>query len=433
MTNMDKIDLPAILGGKPVRTSSFPPYPQIGRAERNAIRDVLDEGRLSTFIASPGEHFLGGKRIRKFEAEFAAYHRVKHAVAFNSATAALHAAVVGAGVGPGEEVVTTPYTFTSSATCSLMQNAIPVFADVDHRTFCIRPDSISERLSRLTRAIIPVHLFGHPANMDEIMKIARSRKLKVIEDCAQAPGALYNGKKVGTIGDCGVFSFQETKNLMTGEGGMLITNDDRIADVARLIRNHGEAVADTMKHRSYASEILGYNYRMTEFEAAIGLVQLAKIDKQNHGRQRLANYLSEKLSAFPGLRTPSVEDGCTHSFYVYPLLVDEDAGISRNLFAAALKAEGIPVGVGYVKPLYYAPLFQERRAFAFKIYKGNARFNPGLCPVSEELHFKRLLILPVIRPPATTRDMDDIARAIAKILKAKSLLISKSAVKGAAI
>jgi perosamine synthetase len=413
----------ALFGGTAVRNQPFPPFPVLGKEEHDAVLEVLREGRLSTFIASPGELFGGGKRIRKFEEEFAVYHGVKYAVAFNSATAALHAAVVGVGVQPGEEIITTPYTFTSSATCALMHNAIPVFADVDGESFNISPEAIKETITPLSRALIPVHLFGNPAPMDEILEIAKERGLKVIEDVAQAPGARYKGRLCGTMGDCGVFSFQETKNMMTGEGGMLITNDDQIAEVARLVRNHGEAIAHTMTKRSYASEALGYNYRMTEFEAAIGRVQLKHLDESNGVRRQHADYLTKHLGMFPGITPPKVESGSTHVYYVYPFTYDETkTGIPRQLFADALQAEGIPLGVGYVKPLYYSPLFQERRAFAFKHYKGSARYDAGLCPVAEELHFKKLLLIPVVRPPARTEDMHDIVLAVEKIMKNRSEL-----------
>jgi perosamine synthetase len=414
----------ALLGGPPVRKNPFPPYPILSNEERDAVLEVLREGRLSTFIASPGEHFLGGWRIKRFEEEFAAYHGVEYAIAFNSCTAALHAAVVGVGVQPGMEVITSPYTFTSSATCALMHNAIPVFADVDPETFCLDPSSVREVVSPLSSAIIMVHLFGQPGPMDKMMQLAKEHGLNVIEDCAQAPGARYNRKLVGTIGDCGVFSFQESKNMMTGEGGMLITNNQQIADVARLIRNHGEAVSHTLPSRTYTSEILGYSYRMTEFEAAIGRVQLKHLDEWNAIRQELANYLTENLRQIPGIIPPRVREEATHVYHVYPVLYEEpQTGIPRDLFARALQAEGIPIGIGYVRPLYHSLLFKERRAFPFKHYKGNAQYEPGLCPVAEELHFRRLLVIPVVRPPATRRDIDDIVRAIRKVLAAREQLL----------
>lgn len=413
----------ALLGGAKTRNTSFPPYPVIGEAERRAVMEVLEEGRLSTFIASPGEHFLGGRRIRQFEQEFADFHHARFAVAFNSATAALHAAVVACGVELGHEVIVPPYTFTSTATCALMHGAIPVFADVEEETFCLDPKSVEAVVSPFSQAVIPVHLFGQPAAMEELLEVAKRHKLRVIEDCAQAPGATYKGRKVGTLGDCGIFSFQETKNLMTGEGGMLITNDSMIAEIARLIRNHGEAAVPPGEARSYKAEILGWNYRMTEFEAAIGRVQLHQLTTQNGVRQRLAAHLTRALLDIPGVRVPSIRQGCEHVYYVYPLLYDETKwGIPRARFVEAVMAEGIPISGGYVKPLYLSPLYQERRTWAFRTYKGSARYEKGICPVVERLHSQNMLILAVVRPPATERDMDDITAAIRKVWEQRKTL-----------
>ncbi len=414
----------ALLGGTKTRTTPFPPYPVIGEAERRAIIDVLDEGRLSTFIASPGEHFLGGRRIRQFEAEFADFHGVRYAVAFNSATAALHAAVVGCGVQPGEEVIVPPYTFTSTATCALMHGAIPVFADVEEEGFCLDPKSVETVVSSRSRVMIPVHLFGQPAAMDELLEVARRYRLRVVEDCAQAPGAVYKGRKVGTLGDCGIFSFQETKNLMTGEGGMLITNDPTIADVARLLRNHGEAAVAPGEARSYKAEVLGWNYRMTEFEAALGRVQLAQLGEQNGARQRLAAHLTRALEGVRGLRVPPLRGDVEHVYYVYPLLFDEAAwGAPRAKVLAAINAEGVPISGGYVKPLYLSPLYQERRATAFRSYSGDARYEEGICPAVERLHNQTMVLLAIVRPPATEADMDDVARAIQKVWRCRGELV----------
>jgi dTDP-4-amino-4,6-dideoxygalactose transaminase len=406
----------AVLGGSKTRTRPFPPYPVIGEAERRAVLEVLDEGRLSTFIASPGEQFLGGRRIREFEREFADYHGSRFAVAFNSATAALHAAVIGCGVEPGEEVIVPPYTFTSTATCALMHGAVPVFADIEEEGFCLDPKSVETVMSPRSRAMIPVHLFGQPAAMDELLEVARRHRLRVIEDCAQAPGATYKRRKVGTLGDCGIFSFQETKNLMTGEGGMLITEDPTIADIARLLRNHGEAAVGPGEARSYKAEILGWNYRMTEFEAALGRVQLAQLPQQNGARQRLAAYLTGRLAGVRGLRVPPLRDDTEHVYYAYPLLYDESAWeVPRARFIEAVNAEGVPIGGGYVKPLYLSPLYQERRAWSFRMYGGDAKYEEGMCPVVERLHRETMVLLAIVRPPATERDMDDIAAAIRKV------------------
>lgn len=414
----------AIGGGKPVRQRPFPPHPVIGHEEKQAVLEVLERGELSTFIAAPGKNFLGGKKIREFERLFADYHGVKYAVAFNSATAALHAAVVAVGVEPGEEVIVPPYTFTSTATCALMHNAIPVFADVQDDIFCLDPDSVARAVSPLTRAVIPVHLFGHPADMEGLMALARRHGLKVIEDCAQAPGALYKGSLLGTLGDCGIFSFTENKNIATGEGGMLITNDDAIAEAARMVRNHGEVVWNGQKERTYTSTMLGWNYRMTEIEAALGIVQFSRMDGLNKARAELCGYLTEKLSDVKGLRAPAVYPGCTHAYYAYALKYDEaETGIPRDLFVKALNAEGIPFGAGYVRPLYLSPIYQEARPFAFRHYKGSASYEKGICPVAEKLHEQDLVLTIIGRPPATVSDMEDVVKAIHKILDNRLELI----------
>jgi len=285
----------AINGGTPLRIEPFPKHPIIGKEERDQVLEVLDSGNISTFIASPGKNFLGGKKIREFEKKFSSKIGTKYGIAFNSASSALHAAVASVGVQPGEEVIVPPYTFTSTATCTLMHNAIPVFSDVSQDTYCLDPTKLQDVTSNLTKAIIPVHLFGHACEIDELISFAKKNNLRIIEDCAQAPGGQYKRKNVGTFGDCSVFSFQETKNMMTGEGGMLLTDDDEIASKARLVRNHGEMVAPSMDKRTYTSEILGWGYRMTELEAALGVAQVDKLDYLNEQRIELCKYLAEKI------------------------------------------------------------------------------------------------------------------------------------------
>lgn len=408
----------ALFGGTKTRVKPFPPHPIIGQEEKDAVMDVLNSGHLSTFIAAPGQFFLGGEKIRQFESEFADYHGVKYAVALNSATAALHAAVVAVGVQPGEEVIVPPYTFTSTATSVLMHNAIPVFADIQDDIYCLDPEAIERAVTPLTKAIIPVHLFGHPADMDPIMEIARKHNLKVIEDNAQSPGATYKGKLAGTFGDCGIFSFTESKTIMTGEGGMLITDDPDIAEAAQMVRNHGEVILENQKERTYKSNILGWNYRMTEINAALGIVQLGRLEDLNAKRIELADYLSEHIEQLPGLTTPLVYPDCKHVYYVYPFRFNEkEAGISRDQFTQALSAEGIPVGAGYVRPLYLNPLYHENKPTAFRLYEGSASYDKGLCPVAESMYERELLLFGVIRPPATKSDIDDIIAAMKKILE----------------
>ncbi|TWT40407.1 L-glutamine:scyllo-inosose aminotransferase [Phycisphaerae bacterium RAS1] len=407
----------ALLGGPKTRHTPFPPHPVIGKEEKQAVLDVLSRGKLSTFLAVPGEYFNGGAEIRRFEREFADYHGVRFAVAFNSATAALHAAVAAVGVQPGEEVIVPPYTFTSTATCALMHNAIPVFADIDDTYFCLDPAAVARSVSPLTRALIPVHLFGGTADMDGLLAVARKHNLKVIEDCAQAPGAEYRGRKVGAIGDCGVFSFTESKTITSGEGGMLITSDEQIAEVVRMVRNHGEIILDGQKERTYRSTILGWNYRMTEMDAALGRVQFGRLDTLNAVRRDLCGYLSRQLSGLPGLTPPAVRADCTHGFYLYAMKFDPaTAGISRSQFLHAVQAEGLPIAAGYVRPLYLNPIYQENRAAAFAFYRGQARYEKGLCAVTERMHEQELLTLSVLRAPATRADVDDFVAAFKKVL-----------------
>ena len=416
----------AINGGSKIREKSFPKHPIIGNEEKQKVMEVLDSGNISTFIASPGEHFLGGKNIREFEEKFAQKIGTKYGVAFNSASSALHAAVVSVGVNPGEEVIVPPTTFTSTATSALMHNAIPVFSDIKRDTYCLDPEKLSGVLSDLSKAIIPVHLFGNSCDIDEIMTFTQEHDLRVIEDCAQAPGAKFKGQTLGTFGDCSIFSFQESKNIMTGEGGMLLTDDEDIATVARMVRNHGEVITPTLKHRTYKSEFLGWGYRMTELEAALGIVQLSKLDKFNEERKKLGNFLSEEINKIKGLKHIKY-DHVEHVYWMFGFSYNEaEIGLSRDLFCKALVAEGIPCAAGYVEPLYLNPLYIERRTFAFKHYNGDVKYQKGICPVAELLHEKELVNTIICRPPATIDDMKDVIAAIKKIIENKEELLTQS-------
>lgn len=413
----------ALNGGPKVKTNPFPKHPIIGDGEKKRVMEVLESGNISTFIASPGENFLGGKNIREFEEKFANKIGTKYAVAFNSASSALHAAVVAIGLNPGEEIIVPPLTFTSTATCALMHNAIPVFCDVKEDIFCIDPKKLDMVISPLTKAIIPVHLFGHSCDMDEIMNFANKNDLRVIEDCAQAPGGIYKNKTLGTIGDCGIFSFQESKNIMTGEGGMLVTDNEEITNIARMIRNHGEVILPTMKKRTYKTEFLGWGYRMTELEAALGIAQISKLDILNDTRIKLANYLTTEINKIDGLRHVKY-DFVKHVYWMFGFSFDEERiGISRNLFCDALKAEGIPCAAGYVEPLYLNPLYLEKKAFAYKHYSGYVKYEKGICPTAELLHEKKLINTLICRPPATIEDMKDVIEAITKIMENKEELV----------
>ena len=414
----------ALLGGEKTRDKPFPPYPIIGEQEKREVMEVLDSGKLSTFIARAGEHFLGGKKIKQLENDLAAYYGVKYAVACNSATAALHAAVVACRVQPGDEVIVPPYTFTSTATCALMHNAIPVFVDVKPDTFCLDPEKLEAAITPRTRAIIPVHLFGHPADMDEIMALARKHRLVVIEDSAQASGGTYKGRLMGTIGDCGIFSFQEGKNMSTGEGGVLITSDPEIAEVSRMVRNHGESIYETATVRTYRTDILGWGYRMTEMEAALGIAQLKRLDEFNARRIELATYLSEKLAVIDGLTPAIAYPYVKHVYYVLAIKYDESkTGLPRDSFVRALGAEGIPFGAGYQMPLYLNPIYQERKPFVYRYFGAHVSYAKGICPVTERLYEKELMWTAVCRPMATKADMDDVVKGVEKVMDNRAALL----------
>ncbi len=422
----------ALLGGEPVRRAPFPAYNHIGKEEIAAVTRVLESGNLSQYLGVWHDDFWGGPEVRAFESEWAGAFQAKHAVSVNSATSGLYAAVGAAGVGPGDEVVVSPYTMMASATAAVVFNAVPVFADIDPNTFCLSAETIRARLTPRTKAIIVVHIFGGPADMDPIMALARERNVMVIEDCAQIPFGAYRGRPVGTLGHMGVFSLNYHKHIHTGEGGLVVTNDDALADRVALIRNHAEAVVGAKGELDLVN-MVGFNFRLGEMEAALGRRQLAKGPGLVARRRELVAYLEKKIAGIPGLTPAPVNSADTHVYYVHPLLFDAGkAGVPRDLFVRALKAElaptvlreqhGVLIGAGYVKPLYLHPMFQKKIAYGnvgcpFKCphYKGEADYRPGLCPNAERAHAETLITHELMRPPMTERDVDDVAAAFHKV------------------
>ena len=412
----------ALLGGKKVRVEPWPVHPVLGKEEKTRVHEVLETGLLSGFIANAQESFYGGPQVRELEADVKSYFEVGNAIAVNSATAGLHAALAAVGVGPGDEVIVPPYTMSASATAILMQNAIPVFADIDPEIFGLDPKSIKEKITPRTKAILLVHLFGQAADMDGIMGLANEANIAVIEDCAQAPGATYKGRLVGTFGKMGVFSFNQHKTITTGEGGIIITNNDELALRSQLVRNHGEVIVEPMGVERI-DNMIGWNYRMTEMEAAVGVAQFRKLDMLNDHRIVLAEYLLEKLTKLEGISLPIKRPGNKHVYFVLPLRFDEQIlGIDRGLFVKALCSEGIPFGAGYVRPIYLEPSYQLKLGYGTKgcpfscgFYDGQVDYDKGLCRVAERLYEKELFLTGLCRYPLTTSDMDDIVCAFEKI------------------
>ena len=294
---------------------------------------------------------LHGEFVRKFEEEFARYIGVKHAIAVNTGTAALHMSIAALNIGPGDEVIVPPFTFIASASSILHNNAIPIFADIDDKSYTLDPNSVRNKITEKTKAIIPVHLAGISADMSELMDIAGDSGIHVIEDAAQSIGTRCNNKKVGSIGHLGCFSFYPSKNITTGEGGMVTTNDDELAEQCRLLRHHGEP-------EWYVYNRLGYNYRMTEIQAAIGRVQLKKIESFISVRNKNAKYLSKATSNLKGITPPFVPEYCEPAFNYWIGRLDPDVlGITKTQFL-----ERVPRSkVLYPKPLYKTKLFQKKK------------------------------------------------------------------------
>ncbi len=309
--------------------------PLIGEEEIAAVVDVLRSGQLAQ-----------GSKVAAFEAAFAQFCGVKHAIATSSGTTALQVALLAHGIGDGDEVVTSAFSFVASANTILAVGAKPVFADIEPEYYTINPNDIREKLSPSTRGLIVVHLYGQACDMDEIAQIAEERNLALIEDACQAHGAKYKGKVVGAHGTA-CYSFYPTKNMTTAEGGMLTTNRDDIAEQARMLRNHGS-------RERYSHEILGYNFRMTEIQAAIGLVQLGKLHGWNESRHENALTLTQGLSHIPGITTPEIRSDSKHVFHQYTIRVKH-----RDLLIESLKANGIGFGIHYPTPIYKQPLYQQ--------------------------------------------------------------------------
>ncbi len=419
----------AILGGTPVRNKLFPAHNTMGREEKQAVEAVLDSGNLSQYLGTWHEDFYGGPWVRQFEENWKAVFQTKHAITVNSNTSGLYAAIGACDIGPGDEVIVSPYTMTASAVAPMVYGAVPVFADIDEDIFCLSPGSIEAKITPRTKAILIVHIFGHPADMDPVMAIAKKHRLKVIEDCAQAPLSKYKGRYVGTIADIGVFSLNYHKHIHTGEGGVIVTDDAMLAERLQLIRNHGEAVVD-QKGTSGFDFPLGFNYRLTELQAAIGIEQLKKLPDLLERRIRHAQFLTKKLKGYPGLIPPVVRDQTTHAYYLHAVKFDKKVvGVSRNTFVNALQAE-LPsavlrettpiLGAGYVKPLYYQSIYHSdhpRLPYNWALYNGKVSYEPGLCPVTERMHFEELFTHEYMRPSMQKEDLDDVVCAFDKIYR----------------
>lgn len=318
--------------------------PSLDKREEKAVIEVLRSGMLAQ-----------GEKVALFENNFAKFIGTKYAVATSSGTAALHLSLLALGIKEGDEVITTSFTFIASSNSILYTGAKPVFVDINPNTFNIDPDLIEEKITAKTKAIMPVHLYGLPADMDKILKIAKKNNLFIIEDAAQAHGSKIGHKLTGSFGDISAFSFYSTKNMTTGEGGMITTNDNRLAKKIKMLRNHG-------MEKRYHHEMLGFNFRMTNIQAAIGLYQLKKLNLFNKTRVKNAEFLTKKLLKIKQIQIPLIPDNYTHVFHQYTILV-KDGSKKRNQLSEYLTGNGI-------ENIVYYPLPVHNQEFMKKMYGG---------------------------------------------------------------
>lgn len=412
---MDKL---ALFGGPPAVSRPLKPFRTIGEEERLAVDKVMRDGVLSGYVGAWCDAFDGGPVVREFEAKFAQMFRCKHALVVNSNTSGLIAAMGAVGVSPGDEVIVPPCTMSATAMAPLFYGGVPVFVDIEPETFCLDIEAVQAAISPRTRAILVVNIFGHPGKLAELRTLCDARGIYLIEDNAQGPLAHENGVYCGTIGHIGVFSLNYHKHIHTGEGGVCCTNDDRLADRLRMIRNHGENVTEELAGGDLAN-IVGFNFRLTELQAAIGIAQLDKAEALVGGREAVSDELTRRLGGLDGLTAPVVRAGCRHVYYVWTAKYDAAVtGVSREAYGKALEAEGVPVSLGYVAPLYLLPAFQKRMAIGrdgWPFNLTNRSYAKGICPVAERMHEKEFLELHVCSSQYDADEIDMVARAFDKV------------------
>lgn len=398
----------ALYGGTPVRTRPFPAWPIWDEREERALLEVLHSGvwgiseRTDTFVI-------------RFEEAFARAHDTRFGCAVHSGSAALEIALRAVGVDYGDEVIVPPYTFMATAVACLLVGALPVFADIDPESYTLDPAAVEQVLTPRTRAVIPVHIGGCPADMEAFTHLAERYHLVVIEDACQAHAAAWDGRRVGAWGALGCFSFQSSKNITAGEGGLITTGDEELAERCRSLRNCGRVRGGAW----YEHVLLGDNRRMTEFQAALLLAQLTRLEELAARREANACYLAERLREIGGCIPQKRDHRVTqHAYHLFILRYDADAfaGLPRERFLAALQAEGIPCSGGYLMPLYRLPaiwngIARLRRWLGY----GEESLNVPHCPVAERACAEEAVWFTQNMLLGTTRDMDDIAEAIVKV------------------
>lgn len=405
----------ALFGGKPIRSRGFPKWPIFGRADEKRLLKTLRSGKWGK---------LQGEEVATFERRFAAMHGCSDGVGVVNGTVSLRIALVAAGLKAEDEVIIPPYTFFSTASAVIEANAVPVFADIDAETYNIDPGAVRAAITGRTRAIIPVHFAGLVADMDPIMSLAKKHDLVVIEDAAHAHGAMYKRRPAGSLGHAASFSFQSSKNLTAGEGGLLTTNDSKLAEKFRSLHNCGRIPQGIW----YEHHVISGNYRLGEFQGAVLYSQLSRLNAQTAKRDRNGRYLARQLQKLPGVLPQKVPDYCTrHSFHLFMLrIIGQEFGASRTEVIAALRAEGIPCSPGYGFSLNRQPMFLNK-AFGPYLPNSSARLNYAQvsCPNSDLICREQGIWLEQNMFLGTQSDMDDIARAFNKIYENRRKLTGR--------
>jgi perosamine synthetase len=420
----------AIEGGRPtLERKDYRNWPVITKDDRKFVKQVLDSGIVCGATAP---------QVKALEEEWAKYTGMKYCLTTCSGTAALHMALAAAGVGPGDEVITSAFTFLASASCALHQDAIPVFVDIDSKTYNIDPNKLEAAITKRTKVIIPVHIQGLAADMDPIMKVARKHNLFVLEDAAQAHGATYKGRKVGTMGDAAEFSLNALKNLCGGEGGLLVTNNEDVLKKAALVRCFGDEIDEVSHRRKYNASILGYMYRNQELPAALARGQLKRLDKNNAVRIANANYLTRELGKIPGVIPPYCPPECKHVYFMYNIRFDpKAAGVKcarrrfRIAVEKALYKEGMQIGQWQTMPVPGQDLFQSKLGYGGKGYPWTINeangtkynYSLGQYPVAMEL-CDTYTVVHGIHAPNGRPLMERIVTAFNKVFKNLNAVIA---------
>jgi len=406
----------ALLGGPKVRSRPFPSWPVFGKEEERRLLETLHSGKWGK---------LHGLQTQEFERRFAAMHGCAHGVAVVNGTVSLRIALMAAGIEAEDEVIVPPYTFLATATAVLEANAVPVFADVDLETFNLDPTAVRAAITPRTRAIIPVHMGGQVADMDAFRRLAKERDLVVIEDAAHAHCAATASGAAGSFGQMSSFSFQSSKNLTCGEGGIVLCSDDRLAAACRSIHNCGRLESGAW----YEHHVMSGNYRLGEFQAAVLNAQLDRLAEQTATRDRNGQWLARRLGEIPGVHPQKRPADCTrHSYHLFLFRLDGEAfGAPREAVLEALRAEGIPVSAGYALPLYRQPLFLNR---AFGPYLPVARkrldYATAHCPNCEEICSRQGAWLEQNLLLGSLDDMQDIVRAFEKVHQRRADLVARA-------